>query len=322
MYTISIMKKILTIILSVFALLFFVVLIAGIYKFNFTDGGDILPSPTSTSTQVIKKVIDVKNSTYVIGKESFTLVNGSLSKEIAPNSIVKNTLSIFGEPIYGDLNSDGVPDAAVMLVNNSGGSGTFFYAVLAIATGTTYTTTNALLLGDRIAPQTVEIRDGRALYNYAERKANEPMTNKPSIGKSLWINYDNATGEIGELVKNFEGEANPTMMTLTMKKWTWVKTQMNDGKITTPKKVDAFTLTFGKDGSVSIATDCNSMGGTYTTKDKQLTFGPGMSTMMYCEGSQEQEFAAFLTNVGSYLFTSKGELILEIKMDSGTMTFK
>jgi len=43
---------------------------------------------------------------------------------------------------------------------------------------------------------------------------------------------------------------------------------------------------------------------------------------MYCDGSQEQAFAKGINNVGSYLFTSKGELILEIKNDSGTMTFR
>lgn len=296
-----------------------IVLIAGIYRFNFTDGGDIIPENNNV---VATDTNDVKNSSYIIDGQTFTLINGKAEKEISPGSATKHIVSIFGEPVYGDLNKDGKNDAALMLVSNPGGGGTFYYAVLAIATGTTYMTTNTLILGDRISPQTIEIHDGRAVYNYAERKANEAISVQPSIGKSLWIHYDTKTGEIGEWVKDFEGEADPNRMSLDMKKWEWVKTQMNDGKVTTPNKSGVFSLTFKKDGSVGVGTDCNSMGGKYITKGNTITFNQMMSTMMYCDGSQEQEFSKMLSEVGSYLFTSKGELILEIKMDSGTMIFR
>lgn len=292
------------------------VLVAGIYRFNFTNGGDIIPGVNAPL------ITDVKNSSYIIDEQVFTLINGKAEKDIASGSATKHTVSIFGEPIYGDLNKDGKDDAAVMLVSNPGGSGTFYYAVLAIATGSTYTTTNTLILGDRIAPQTINIVDGRAVYNYAERRASEPMSTRPSMGKSLWIHYDIKTGQIGEWVKDFEGEADVKRMSLDMKKWIWIKTQMNDGTVTKPKVDGSFTLTFNKDGSVGVGTDCNSMGGKYITKGNTLTFSQMMSTMMYCEGSQEQEFSNKLNEVGSYLFTSKGELILEIKMDSGTMVFR
>jgi hypothetical protein len=93
------------------------------------------------------------------------------------------------------------------LVNTTGGSGIFYYAALVINNGTAAKATNAMLLGDRIAPQTVEIHDGIALYNFVERKGTDPMTAQPSIGKSVWVYYDKPKNEIGELVKNFEGES-------------------------------------------------------------------------------------------------------------------
>ncbi|MCF7843365.1 META domain-containing protein [Candidatus Gracilibacteria bacterium] len=307
------MKKNPSAILTTITAAIICIIIAGLYRFNSTNKID---SPALSVS------VDVKNSSYIIDGETFTLADGKSEKEITPGSATKHIVSIFGEPVYGDLNNDGIDDAAIMLVSNPGGSGTFYYAVLAIATGSTYTTTNTLLLGDRIAPQTVEIHDGRAVFNYVERLANEPMTTKPSVGKSLWIHYDIKDGNIGEFVKDFEGEADPNRMTLDMKKWVWVKTQMNDGKVITPKMDGKFTLTFNKDGSVNMGTDCNSMGGKYTLNGKTLTFGQMMSTMMYCEGSQEQEFGSALNEVSSYQFTSKGELILEIKMDSGAIIFR
>ncbi|MFA6608304.1 MAG: META domain-containing protein [Candidatus Paceibacterota bacterium] len=266
--------------------------------------------------------LDVKNVSYVIDGQEFKLVDGIATKEIAPNSASKQTVRMFGEPVYGDLNADGINDAAVMLTSDSDGSGTFFYAVLAIANGNTYKATNALILGDRIAPQTVEIRDGRAVYNYAERKSTEPMTARPSIGKSLWIHYNPATGQIGEWVKDFEGEADINKMSLGIKKWNWIKTQMNDGKVVTPKKSGEFTLVFNKDGSLSAETDCNRITATYIVNKNLLSFDKFGFTKMYCEGSQEDEFAGTLRDVNNFFFTSKGELVLEIKMDSGVMIFR
>lgn len=304
-----------------------VVIVSGLIVYGFKNTSSPINTTVPTSFIPVKvptvtEKIDAQNQSYTIEGKTFKLIQGEAIVESAPGSASKQIVRIFGEPVLGDLNGDGKEDAAVLLVNTNGGSGTFYYAVLVLSDNGVVKTTNTLLLGDRIAPQTVEIHDDKAVYNYAERKAGEPMTTQPSIGKSLYVYYDAKSGEIGELVKNFEGEANPSMMSLPMKKWVWVKTQMNDGKVTTPKKADAFTITFTKDGKVSLGTDCNTIGGTYTTNGNKLAFSQMMSTMMYCDGSQEGDFSQAIENVASYLFTSKGELILEIKMDSGTMIFK
>ncbi|MFZ2523504.1 MAG: META domain-containing protein [Minisyncoccia bacterium] len=264
----------------------------------------------------------VKNITVKIGNDTFNLVNGKAEIAVAPNSSTKNILMLFGEPVMGDLDGDKDTDAAMLYANNPGGSGTFYYAVLAINNGGTYTATNAMLLGDRIAPQTVEIRDGRAVYNFTERKAGESFAVQPSLGKSVWVNYDVKSNQIGELVQNFEGEADPNRMTLGMKKWVWVKTLMNDGKVIIPKKPEAFTLTLENDGRFGATTDCNGVGGDYKVTGKNLVFTRMMSTLMACQDSQEQDFTQALGSVQSYMFTSKGELVFMLKADSGTMVFR
>ena len=43
---------------------------------------------------------------------------------------------------------------------------------------------------------------------------------------------------------------------------------------------------------------------------------------MFCPDSQEKEFVAMLLEVDSFFFTSRGRLILEIKLDSGAMHFR
>jgi hypothetical protein len=71
-----------------------------------------------------------------------------------------------------------------MITQSTGGTGLFYYVVVALKTKTGYTLTNAFLIGDRIAPQSNFIpKDSQELQvNYAERKPGEPMTAQPSQG--------------------------------------------------------------------------------------------------------------------------------------------
>jgi hypothetical protein len=97
----------------------------------------------------------------------------------------------FGNEARGDLDGDGVDDAAFIITRDGGGSGTFYYVGVAFATPQGYQGTNAVLLGDRIAPQTTEIRDKKLIVNYADRKPGEPMTTRPSVGVSKYFQVVN-----------------------------------------------------------------------------------------------------------------------------------
>lgn len=153
---------------------------------------------------------DVLSSRFVIGDSEFVLNRGVAEREIAPGAASREQVRVFGEPVYGDLDADGDLDAAVLLEHTAGGSGVFYYAVLALRDDTAYRTTNTLLLGDRIAPQTMSIEEGRAVYNFAKRNFDESFATPPSVGVSLYVHYDAASGTIGEWVKDFEGESNFT----------------------------------------------------------------------------------------------------------------
>ncbi len=136
---------------------------------------------------------DYKNATYVIEGQPVTLVDGHAETAAAPGAASQVVTQYFGNAATGDLNGDGAPDVAFILTQNSGGSGTFYYAVAALKTATGYQGTSAVLLGDRIAPQTTEIRNGQVIVNYADRAAGEPMTAQPSVGVSKYLNVEGAT---------------------------------------------------------------------------------------------------------------------------------
>ena len=300
----------------IFALLAVIILVGGFFVLN------------SYMYQEKQGPTDYKDATYLIEGEPVTLVDGVAETEAAPGSATKTITRYFGNEVKGDLNGDMINDLAFILTQETGGSGTFYYVVGAIQNAdNTYEGTHAVLLGDRIAPQTTEMsrnpnHKNVIVVNYADRAPGEPMTAQPSVGKSIWLKLDPATMQFGQVEQNFEGEADPSRMTLDMKTWNWVSALYSDGREILPKRAGAFTLTFENDGRFSATTDCNGVGGTYTADNGRITFSEMMSTLMFCEGSQEGEFTQMLTNTSGYLFTSRGELILELKFDSGTVTFR
>ncbi len=141
--------------------------------------------------------IDPANTTYLIEGEQVTLVGGVAEIAVADSSSTVRT-AIFDQPVIGDLDNDGDKDMALVLQRQTGGSGLFYYLVVALQNqDATAQGTNALFLGDRIAPQGMSIQFGTITFNYADRKPGEPMTAQPSVGISLYAKIQN-----GELVKS------------------------------------------------------------------------------------------------------------------------
>lgn len=302
------MKNIILIALLVIAL-------AGVYlSSSDKEQGDNTPKVENSSP---------KNATYLIDGANYTLVDGRAEVEAAPDSASKNVVTMFGEPQFGDMNRDGDDDALVILALTTGGSGTFYYAAIAANVNGEYKGTDAIRLGDRIAPQTHYVKNERGMVNYAVRNPGESFDVQPSLGQSLHLQLDKENLRLIQVEVNFEGETAPNVMTLDMKTWTWIKTQYNNDTEVTPLKADEFTLTFNTNGKVSATTDCNSMNGSYEVDGSKISFGPLASTRMFCEGSQEKVFRKLLQEeVSSFLFTTKGELVFDLKFDSGTAIFK
>ena len=141
----------------------------------------------------VAQVAGYKNATYTIDGTPVTLVSGVSEVAAAPGSASKVVTRFFGNEATGDLNNDATQDVAFLLTQDTGGSGTFYYVVVAVKTASGYSGTNAVLLGDRIAPQTTEIQNGEVIVNYADRNAGEPMTAKPSVGKSKHLTLSGLT---------------------------------------------------------------------------------------------------------------------------------
>jgi hypothetical protein len=146
-------------------------------------------------------ISDHKNTFYIVDNQGIKLNNGISTIESAPGSASKIVTKYFGNEIRKDLNGDGKQDIAFLITQNTGGSGTFFYVVAAIANENGYSGSRAFLIGDRIAPQNTESGpQDSIIVNYADRAPQEPMTAKPSIGKSLRLILDPSTMKFKEVV--------------------------------------------------------------------------------------------------------------------------
>jgi heat shock protein HslJ len=266
---------------------------------------------------------DHKDAEYVIEGTRVRLMDGVAETEVDPGSASKVVTRYFGNELTTDLDSDGREDKIFLLTQNAGGSGTFYYVVAALNTDRGYVGSEALLLGDRIAPQTTEKGEGKVVVvNYADRAPGEPLAATPTVGKSIWLLLDAQAMQFGEVEQDFEGEVDPSRMSLAMKTWTWISATYNDGREVRPAGTEPFTLTFESDGTFTATTDCNSMSGSYTADTATISFSEIAMTKMYCEGSQEAEFVALLQNTAGYHFTSRGELIFDLKFDSGSVLFR
>lgn len=94
-----------------------------------------------------------------------------------------------------------------------------------------------------------------------------------------------------------------------------------EGKRVVPQRVEIFTLAFGTDGKLSGTTDCNNFSGGYTFEDGMLTLGTVAQTLMYCEGSQEQEFiTALKTGSLAVSFKNTDTLVLKIPNEPISLT--
>ncbi len=166
------------------------------YKLSRPEVLPILDSQVSMVTPTIK---DIKNNTYVIEGAEISLVDGREQREIISDSDLKLVTQYFGNEVMADFNDDGFEDAVFLLTQDSGGSGSFFYVALTMGSKDGYVGSNTIFLGDRVAPQTTEYRDGEIIVNYLDRDASDSFATSPSVGVSRYFTIED--GELVEILK-------------------------------------------------------------------------------------------------------------------------
>ena len=130
---------------------------------------------------------DPLNATYTIEDQAVPLINGRYNAAAAPGSATRIMATVFGRPLFGDLDHDGDEDAVVVIVYDPGGSGTFYYIAAAINQNGGYKGTAGYLLGDRIIAQYVKFDDGLVQAHYLDRWPDKPMSAPPTVRMEIQL---------------------------------------------------------------------------------------------------------------------------------------
>ena len=150
-----------------------------------------LPGTGDASDRTDLTAPDPLNATYWIEGDTVALVDGRCERAAAQGSAMKVRTTVWQQPVYGDLDGDGDGDTALVLIHSPGGSGTFYYVAAAINVTGRYHGTKAILLGDRIKPKDLAIRQCQIVVDYADRRPNEPFRTPPSVDRTIGLMLQN-----------------------------------------------------------------------------------------------------------------------------------
>lgn len=108
------------------------------------------------------------------------LRDGVYREKAAPGSFPEVVITLSDLGARGDLDGDGVEDAAVILIVQSGGSGTFYYLCAVLNQDGVPLNEATVYLGDRIQIRSLSIDGGRIEIDMLVQGPGDPMV-KPTL---------------------------------------------------------------------------------------------------------------------------------------------
>ncbi len=108
-------------------------------------------------------------------KGKIKLNDGIYQEKIAPDSATELVIKLSDKMALGDLNGDGAEDAAVILVSNPGGSGTFYELAAVINSRGKAKHAASVFLGDRVKVEDISISTGQIVVKMVTHDRTDPM---------------------------------------------------------------------------------------------------------------------------------------------------
>jgi hypothetical protein len=137
-------------------------------------------APTATPTAIPPLTLDtLKNAEYQSEfpkSKKARLTDGKYEEEIVPGAASKLVIVIYPDMYaFGDLNGDGVNDAAVVLAANMGGSGTFVHLAAVVNQNGTPQHVASVSLGDRVKIEAMAIKAGVIMVDVVTHGPQDPL---------------------------------------------------------------------------------------------------------------------------------------------------
>ncbi len=176
---------------------------------------ELIPLPASQSAATPQAAIaaglsaeQVKNAKYNLvsrdGNPSVQLTNGAFQNGTNPAATDYMSIVLAPQMAFGDLNGDGVGDAAVLLTENYGGTGVFVSVVALLDQNGQPVQAGAELIDDRPVINSLSIQDGQILLDAKVHGPNDPgccasqstqRAFRYESGKLVMVSYSSLTSD-------------------------------------------------------------------------------------------------------------------------------
>jgi heat shock protein HslJ len=242
------------------------------------------------------------------------LTNGKYREPAAPGSAAETVVKLTDTRAFGKLN--GKEAGAVILFTDPGGSGTFYDLALLVREPEGWINRHIAFLGDRVKIHSLAITDNEMVVDMTTQGPGDAMCCPTlHVVQRFVLRNDRLVKASGEV----PGKPNHMLIGTV---WKWEESLYNNDTRTVPPNPENYTLKLLPDGKVSIRADCNLGGGVYRLDESKISIEITHTTRAACPPeSLDQTYIRDLNAAASYFM--KGDIVyIDLKHDSGTMTFK
>jgi heat shock protein HslJ len=268
----------------------------------------------------------LNNTAYHIGElGTVRLNNGEFKNQYGEGATQMHRVTL--EKIAsGDLNGDGVDDAAVILAWQNGGSGTFKYLVAVQNSSGLPQQIDSIILGGRVQVSALSITSGAvALEELTHAPLDPRCCPSRQVKQSYVLRANKWAQHTGKAVHSNAAKGAAEMLDPDITGIIWKLERFNDKEDSRNIVIDnpdKYTLTLLPNGAYQVKADCNRMQGQYTLEGKRIKIVPGPATLAECPpGSPYAEYLRRLNKAVSFIL-HENKLVLNLIMDEGNMIFK
>ncbi|MFN2136193.1 MAG: META domain-containing protein, partial [Candidatus Promineifilaceae bacterium] len=219
------------------------------------------------------------------------------------------------EPLIasGDLDGDGVADAAAVLVDHSSGSGTFYYLAAVLDALDDPAPLEALMIGDRIQVKSLAIEGGQIVADLVAQGPDEPLC------CASWNVRETFVVDDGSLVQRSSEQVSQVALD-DLNDTMWRLLDLNGDQ--EPALADAAVTLHLKDGLLNGSAGCNNYRSTVQAGPEglnSLVIGPAAVTQKACAEpvmAQEAAYLARLEAAAAWWFDA-GRLMLSYPLENG-----
>jgi heat shock protein HslJ len=244
------------------------------------------------------------------------LTDGEYREQAAPGSATEIVVKLTQYITFGQLG--GQDAAAVILVTDPGGSGTFYDLAVVVEEVGQPVHVATTLMGDRVQINSLSIEGGEIVVDMITHGSDDPMCCPTQhVVQTFELRDGQLVQTSGELISAASGSEIVGVV------WRWVKFLGGDGTTIIVDDPEKYTLELLPDGMVRIEADCNSASGTYTLDAAGgLTLELGPTTLAECgPGSLYDEYLEMLGWVRTYVMEGD-QLVLNMMADGGDLFFE